>query len=296
MFGSAILDTAIGLIFIFLVVSLVVSAANELLAALFKWRANNLFLGIRQLLQDPSVTGLVTRFYEHPLIDGLSSKGKKPSYIPSRTFALALLDIVSPATPGSNRTLENLTAGIEKLPGPLQITFRVLLDEAGHDIEQFKVQLEIWFNSTMERVSGWHKRKTQALQLVLALLIVVLANIDSVRIARSLSGVNSPLRDSIKDAAHSFIEKNLQQENAQTQLSAATEAIGNLALPIGWVHGGFGPTTILGWLVTALAATLGAPFWFDLLNRFVNVRASGKAPEEEPKSPKEVPTPKQPGG
>ena len=79
MFGSAILDTAIGLIFVFLVVSLIVSAANELLAALFKWRANNLFLGIRQLLQDPSVTGLVTRFYEHPLIDGLSSKGKKPS-------------------------------------------------------------------------------------------------------------------------------------------------------------------------------------------------------------------------
>ncbi len=154
MFGSAILDTAIGLVFVFLVVSLVVSAANELLAALFKWRANNLFLGIRQLLQDASVTGLVTRFYEHPLIDGLSSKGKKPSYIPSRTFALALLDIVSPATPGSNRTLENLTAGIEKLPGPLQVTFRVLLDEAGHDIEQFKVQLEIWFNSTMERSPG----------------------------------------------------------------------------------------------------------------------------------------------
>ena len=296
MFGSAILDTAIGLIFVFLVVSLVVSAANELLAGLFKWRANNLFLGIRQLLQDPSVTGLVTRFYEHPLIDSLSAKGKKPSYIPSRTFALALLDIVSPTTPGSNRTLEDLKAGIEKLPGSLQVTFRVLLDEAGHDTEQFKAQLEVWFNSTMERVSGWYKRKTQALQLVLALLIVVLANIDSVRIARSLSGVNSPLRDSIKDAAHSFVEKNLRQENAQTQLSAATEAIGHLALPIGWVNDGFGPTTVFGWLVTALAATLGAPFWFDLLNRFVNVRASGKAPEEEQKSPKEVPTPKQPGG
>jgi hypothetical protein len=296
MFGSAILDTAIGLIFVFLVVSLTVSAANELLAALFKWRAKNLLLGIRQLLQDPSVTGLVTQFYEHPLIEGLSAKGKKPSYIPSRTFAVALLDIVSPITPENDRTLEDLKAGIEKLPGSLQVTFRVLLDEAGHDIEEFKTQLEIWFNSTMERVSGWYKRKTQMLQLVLALIIVALANVDSVRIAKSLSGVNSPLRDSIKDAAHSFIEKNLQQENTQTQLHAATEAIGNLALPIGWVNGGFGPTTVLGWFITALAATLGAPFWFDLLNRFVNIRASGKAPEEEPKSPKEVPSPKQPGG
>jgi hypothetical protein len=52
----------------------------------------------------------------------------------------------------------------------------------------------------------------------------------------------------------------------------------------------------LGWLITAFAVSLGAPFWFDLLNKFVNVRASGKAPEEEPKSPKEVPVPKEPGG
>jgi hypothetical protein len=67
-------------------------------------------------------------------------------------------------------------------------------------------------------------------------------------------------------------------------------------LPIGWVKGGFGPTTIFGWVITALAASLGAPFWFDLLNKFINVRASGKPPEEEPKSPKEVPEPAQPGG
>jgi hypothetical protein len=226
----------------------------------------------------------------------LGAKGKKPSYIPSRTFALTLLDIVSPTTPGANRTLDDLKSGIEKLPGSLQVTFRVLLDEAGHDIEQFKSQLEIWFNTSMERVSGWYKRKTQAVQLALALVIVGLGNVDSVRIARSLSGVNSPLRDSIKDAAHSLVEAGLPQGPPGVQLSAATEAIGNLALPIGWTKRGFEQSTILGWLITALAASLGAPFWFDLLNKFVNVRASGKAPEEEPKSPKEVPTPKQPGG
>jgi hypothetical protein len=295
MFGSAILDTAIGLIFVFLVISLVVSAANELLAAFLKWRAKNLLLGIRELLQDSSATGLVTLFYDHPLIRGLSAKNQKPSYIPSRSFALALLDIVSPMT-SSNRTLEELKAGIDKLPNSLQVTFRVLLDEAGHDIEQFKTQLEIWFNNTMERASGWYKRKTQVVQLVLAFAIVVLANVDTIRITKGLSGVNSPLRDSIKEAAHSLVKAGLPQGPPAAQLSAATETIGNLALPIGWVKGSFGPTTILGWVITALAASLGAPFWFDLLNRFVNVRASGKAPEEEPKSPKEVPVPKEPGG
>ena len=296
MFGSAILDTAIGLIFVYLLVSLIISAANELLAAFFRWRANNLFLGIRELLQDQAATGLVDRFYDHPLVQSLAATGKKPSYIPSRTFALTLLDLVSPATSGTDKTLDDLKLGIEKLPASLQITFRVLLDEAGHDIEKFKRQLEIWFNNAMERVSGWYKRKTQAVQLVLAVIIVAVGNIDSIRITRSLSGVNSPLRDSIKAAAQSFVDQNVQQGDAQKQLTSATEAIGNLALPIGWVKASFEPITILGWLITALAASLGAPFWFDLLNRFVNVRASGKAPEEEQKAPKEVPAPKQPGG
>jgi hypothetical protein len=94
---------------------------------------------------------------------------------------LALLDLVSPTTEGTNRTLDDLKAGIEKLPASLQVTFRVLLDEAGHDIERFKTQLEIWFNNTMDRASGWYKRKTQAIQLVLALAIVVIANVDSIR-------------------------------------------------------------------------------------------------------------------
>ena len=296
MFGSAILDTAIGLIFVYLLVSLIISAANELLAAFFRWRANNLFLGIRELLQDQAATGLVARFYDHPLVQSLAAKGKKPSYIPSRTFALTLLDLVSPATSGTDKTLDELKLGIERLPASLQVTFRVLLDEAGHDIEKLKGQLEIWFNNAMERVSGWYKRKTQAVQLVLAVIIVAVGNIDSVRIARSLSGVNSPLRDSIKAAAQSFVEQNVQQGDPQKQLTSATEAIGNLALPIGWVKASFEPITILGWLITALAASLGAPFWFDLLNRFVNVRASGKVPEEEQKAPKEVPQPAQPGG
>ena len=52
---------------------------------------------------------------------------------------------------------------------------------------------------------------------------------------------------------------------------------------------------LLGWLLTALAATLGAPFWFDTLNRFISIRSAGKAPEEKPKPPKDVPTPLEPG-
>ncbi len=37
--------------------------------------------------------------------------------------------------------------------------------------------------------------------------------------------------------------------------------------------------------LTAFAVSLGAPVWFDLLNRFMNIRAGGKSPEEKAKPP-----------
>lgn len=39
------------------------------------------------------------------------------------------------------------------------------------------------------------------------------------------------------------------------------------------------PASLPGWLITALAGMLGAPFWFDLLNKLVNVRNTGPKPE-----------------
>jgi heme oxygenase len=41
------------------------------------------------------------------------------------------------------------------------------------------------------------------------------------------------------------------------------------------------PTQVLGWIFTATAFTLGAPFWFDLLQKFVNVRGAGGRPKRE---------------
>lgn len=40
-------------------------------------------------------------------------------------------------------------------------------------------------------------------------------------------------------------------------------------------------TKILGFILTALAISLGAPFWFDLLKKLVNIRSTGARPYEE---------------
>lgn len=101
MFDSAILDVAIGLVFIFLLVSLLVSAASEALSGWLKWRSQHLWEGLEQLLQSRDARN---ELYNHPLVKGLArvavvrpewNEGRNgPSYIPSRTFALALIDIL----------------------------------------------------------------------------------------------------------------------------------------------------------------------------------------------------------
>jgi hypothetical protein len=44
------------------------------------------------------------------------------------------------------------------------------------------------------------------------------------------------------------------------------------------------PRYLLGFLITALAISLGSPFWFDLLNKFINLRASGTKPDDGKKT------------
>lgn len=35
---------------------------------------------------------------------------------------------------------------------------------------------------------------------------------------------------------------------------------------------------LLGWLVTGVAIAMGAPFWFDLMSKLMNVRNTGTKP------------------
>ena len=109
MFGSTILEVAIGVIFVYLLFSFVSSAINEYISSLLNKRGENLFEGIKNLLNDPNFIGLAQKLYNHGLVDGISQASKdpnkpnrRPSYMPSRTFALSLLDILGSQSAGQS--------------------------------------------------------------------------------------------------------------------------------------------------------------------------------------------------
>ena len=100
-FGSTILEVIIGMLFVYLLLSLLCSAIGEYLEAKWNNRAKLLKKGIELLLNDttgPSTTDLAKQLYAHGLIRPLYRDEKMlPSYIPSRTFALALWNMATAA-------------------------------------------------------------------------------------------------------------------------------------------------------------------------------------------------------
>src|SRR5690242_6857456 len=131
MFGSAILDIAIGMGFIYLLLSLIVTAINELIEILIKMRASHLAKGLQKLLGSDKAKA----FFEKAIIKNLSpnawfGKGtRKPSYIPPRIFAATVLDLLVPAVVNAKRTLEQVQDAIASQPNELQQVLTFLLEE-----------------------------------------------------------------------------------------------------------------------------------------------------------------------
>ena len=324
MLGSVVLDVAIGLVVVYLLLSLVCSAIREGIEAMLKARATHLERGLRELLNDPGGTGIASAVYAHPLICGLFQGAydprkikngwmphgsRLPSYIPSANFATALLDIVArgadvdaasaAASTSTPITLDSVRKQISTIQNPpVQRALLVALDTAQGDLQKAQANIEAWYDSAMDRVSGWYKRKSQAILFGLGLFVAIAGNVDSLAIARFLYA-DKPTREALVAEAQS----------AGANPAAADDAAGVIAqiqalrLPIGWSRRpepsssakppSDGERTesrswrsclsavlepIPGWLTTAFAISLGAPFWFDVLKRVMEIRASVKPP------------------
>lgn len=302
MFGSDLLDVLIGLFLVYFLFSLLCTGVNELIIGhLARLRAKMLEQGVSRLLAD---TELARQFFAHPLISGLAQQNeKRPAYIPARTFVSGLMAVLDerlqaagpdPKTAGPLRISSDLAAFRAAVNGlgagpAAKILLRLIADAA--DLAEARQRLEQWFNDGMDRVSGWYKRTTQWWLVVWAALFVAAFNVDSISITQVLLN-NSKLRAVLVAAAQETVRtppvtpptRNEGATNittvAQSSIRQVAAQIQQLNLPLGWSA----PPEdwflkICGLLLSVGALSLGAPFWFDLLNKAVNLRAGGKPPE-----------------
>jgi len=283
MFGSQILEVVIGIIFVYWLLSLISSSLNEIISRIFSMRARDLERGIRNLLEDPDGTELAKKFYDHSLIRGLKRKGKNPSYIPSRTFALALMDIITPADfKGGLKKFEEIKDIVAKIQvDKLKEAMLPLINKAEFRLNKVYENIEDWFNDAMESVSSWYKQKTQLIVILLALIISVAFNADTLMITNNFYE-DAALRASVAAIAEEAIRQPVSPESEPSleKIKQYQEELLEVQLPLGWYETpkGIGDWVmkVLGLLLTTVAVSLGAPFWFDLLNKFVSLRPTGK--------------------
>jgi hypothetical protein len=328
---TIVLDVAIGITFLYLLLALIVTTIQELVASVLRLRAQNLYQAVEGMLASDAHAApagkknlgnagtLLAEVYAHPLIKNL--RGKKllaaselglPSYIPSNTFALALLDVLRRRSSlagelGAAKLLKGAretTAAIEghaDLKHALELIFEQAEAKASRVDEEVDLVmggLESWFNDRMSRASGWYARKAQLLSLVLGLAVTAVVNADSTRVVSALWH-NGALREAAASAAQSFYDRSESRpadratpSDAGTKAAAtgvagtqpagadALQALNLSKLPIGWEGLEFTdpkpwPLRLLGWLVTTLAVSLGAGFWFDALGGALGLRKTG---------------------
>jgi hypothetical protein len=343
-FGPSV-DVAIGLVFVFLLFSLLLSTVMETIATVLRLRARALENAIARLIEHPprstptGIAAFLPKFtaifgrdtkavrrarpaappaasgsfapltfeavYCHPLVAGLNGRNR-PSYVPAENFALALLFALRRPASGHGGLDASLPSIVERsvaaLPtGDLREALTTVIEDAQSDYPRIKRGLESWYNEAMDRLSGDYKRFTQTCTFVLGLMIAAIANINSVDIVERLYA-EPALRSHLADEAQTYLRRHppgqeaalpgggagssavavddrLREEiagmaKARRLLMQNTPMAGWRTVPAGWEW----LVTLAGWTVTALAGMLGAHFWFDLLQKLVNLRGTGPKP------------------
>jgi hypothetical protein len=321
-FGSETLEVAIGLAVLFSLLSLFASSFRESIEAVVKDRSKFVHDAIEELFSTAGKadTSAIREFYDSIIISPSyrgTYKGRRrnlPSYIPSSDFASAIVEMARQQAASAGATITTANDDwIQKISNSrLAELVRIAFRTAHNDPEKAQEFIEQWFDGQMDRVSGWYKRQTNMILLAIGFACALIFNIDAIAITQHLYR-NDALRQLIVAKAQPTPRADAAGTAANTpddtSFKVPQQALNQLSgysFPIGWnasrsglvpgpqclLQGQLGsnckvdPGTalfmVLGWVITAFGISLGAPFWFDLLDKFMVVRSTVKPYEKSP--------------
>ncbi|HUM25661.1 MAG TPA: hypothetical protein PKN81_05485 [Anaerolineales bacterium] len=253
---DAIIEVAIGLVFVWLVISITTMEAQNRLGVWMNGRAKHLEKSIHSMLKDKT---LVDRFYDHPLIvelmlkddDGnlkLDKKGKprRPDYIPTQVFATAVFEVLMNAGKGEKDiaaetlSIPDMTANFKTLMAKNEVlpyvfpnmeksmeTLQRNTKEFDDKLAEYRRNIEGWFDNVMVQASGWYKIDSQWKAFWIGLALAVFFNVDTIFIAQKLWQ---------EPTARAVIVAQAQTE-AQGDSPADSISLDNvkgLVFPVGW--------------------------------------------------------------
>jgi hypothetical protein len=298
--GLPALDVFVGMAFLFFLLATVVSSINEVVQTVLNARARILTRGIRTLLGDKEAAD---EFFKQWRVDRLAKpagfvrnaatslkvpwvkENRRASYIPSRAFALTLLETATreegdPKPKVGKDLFDEAERTVGKLGIPIvQNSAQAALSATERKVDAIRAELERTFDEAMDRASGWYKRYVQWWLVVFAVIVAVGLNVNSFTVAERL-WKDDALRAAVLEKADKAAAENGSATTAKTAQDVANnvDRVNQLKLPIGWEDANTGGDLlgrVGGWLVTIAAIALGAPFWFDVLGKLARVRNAG---------------------
>jgi hypothetical protein len=312
MLTTSILDIVITLIFLYFILAVIISAFNEILMSTFNIRGRDLKDAIENLLFDDNWKKISSKILEDPFIEVFrKKKGKDPAFISSSSFVSAFINSsekVLQLGKGEFKSL-NVTANETLKDTPTGRFLQDIVEDTRYDLDKAKKKVEDLFNQRMVALTTEYKKKVQYIIFGIGLALAAAMNIDTINIvdylwknpvvaeAASLQVATTMKHDSTMFAAYIKNISDTSKQNKEnitahfdsllskvTFITAADSVLKSLPLPLGWAEKNYPHNTdcwngflawlakIAGILMTAIAITLGAPFWFDLLNKMIAVK------------------------
>ena len=320
-----LLDIAIGLTLIYTFLSLLTSELTEFMTTVLRWRSHHLQKGIMTLLGESIAlrrnpeefkNTITSKLYYSSLIASITHRSRRyrlsigPSYIPSEVFADALLEVLQAILKieheepqlrqGADQALSELDGLMSKvenadqLPSRLKDNLRRLANRTQtrtetteQQMEQFRHEIALWYEHSMDRLSGAYRRNVKAFTILLGSILAILINADSLYMLRRISE-NTATRSVV-------IQNAIQIQGCQEDLSSSqcmdkmAGLLDSTTIPIGWHPVNFQQQfpqfnlvyllkAAIGWLLTGIAISMGSRFWFQILDQLVHVRETGEKP------------------
>lgn len=298
------LDVAIGLTLIYLGVSLFVTIINEYIAQKLNMRGRDLYDDLQQLIDDPNVKQALLHYPAlKPFFN--DQPQETPSYIDTKVLSQLLIGSLSNTATTCN-SIKQIKETIDQLPdSALKMQLQSIARTVGDKTEDMVTAVSDWMDRSLTMMGGTYKRNLQIISFCIGLALTVLFNINTITLTETIyrdkelrSAVTAYAVQLSEQTPRESLEKCIKQPELEEckylnglkdALRGRNDSLGKL--PIGWnnVSLSFEGTAIdiflaslqhiAGWLLTALAISLGAPFWFDLLNKAVSVRHGMRKPQ-----------------
>ncbi|MCP1381544.1 hypothetical protein [Runella salmonicolor] len=232
------------------------------------------------------------------------------------TLLNILKNVVQSTPINVDGTFEEIEDGINKLPdSDIKEQLQTIISEVKRNTKEatdcmnaFQTALDKWFDESMERTSDWYKRRVQLWTFLSGIIFCTVLNIDTLKISQYLwqnpearaayvkaadaivrqTSSNSLVLDSLKKQLSNG--DSLQITEAKQQIDSLTNRLRTqlaqgTTIPMGWETEeiptgdallGYWLRKLAGLIISIGAVSAGAPFWFDMLKKVMNIRSALK--------------------